>query len=196
MQPKAPRLAPLEEHEWSAEQRELLAPIQRNGTLYNVFKTLVRHPKLLKRWLPLGNHLLFKTSLAPRDRELLILRAAWLAGSEYEWGQHVAIGKRAGLSPAEIERVAEGANAAGWQPEDAALLRAADELHGDTCLSEASWAALGARYDTAQIMDIVFTVGAYAMLAMALNSFGVRLDPGIDGFTPAQSAALARQRSG
>jgi 4-carboxymuconolactone decarboxylase len=193
MRPSQPRVIPLEEAAWSDEQRELLAPMGRNGRVYNIFKTLARYPKLLKRWLPLGNHLLFKSSLRPRDRELLILRTAWLARAEYEWGQHMQIGQREGLTMAEIARIAEGPDAAGWTPEEAALLRAADELHGDACLSDASWAALGARYDTAQLMDIVFTVGAYAMLAMALNSFGVRLDPGIDGFTPAQAAAQARR---
>jgi 4-carboxymuconolactone decarboxylase len=193
MRPSQPRVMPLEEAEWSAEQRELLAPIGRNGRVYNVFKTLARHPKLLKRWLPLGNHLLFKSSLGARDRELLILRTAWLAGAEYEWGQHVQIGQREGLTMAEVERIAAGPDVAGWTPQEAALLRAAGELHADACLSDASWSALGQCYDTAQLMDIVFTVGAYAMLAMALNSFGVGLDPGIDGFTPAQAAAQARR---
>jgi alkylhydroperoxidase family enzyme len=186
---------PLDETEWSAEQRELLAPMGRTGRVYNIFRTLARYPKLLKRWLPLGNHLLFKSSLSARDRELLILRTAWLARAEYEWGQHVQIGQREGLTMAEIERIAHGPDAAGWKPEEAALLRAADELVRDTRLSDASWAALGAHYDTPQLMDIVFTVGAYAMLAMALNSFGVELDPGIAGFTPAQAAALRRHQT-
>jgi alkylhydroperoxidase family enzyme len=184
MRPKAPRVAPLEEQDWSAEQRELLAPIAaRNGRVFNVFKTLAHHPKLMKRWLPLGNHLLFKTSLSPRDRELLILRTAWLARADYEWGQHAVIAEREGLSRAEIERVAAGSEAAGWSPAEALLLKAADELFSDTCLSEASFAALSSRYRTAEILDIVFTVGAYAMLAMALNSFGVALDEGLSGIT-------------
>jgi 4-carboxymuconolactone decarboxylase len=179
MRPVTPRLLPLEEKDWSAEQRELLAPIGRNGRVYNVFKTLVRYPKLLKRWLPFANHLLFKSSLAPRDRELLILRTAWLARAEYEWGQHVEIAKREGLSEEEIARVGEGPDAAGWGPEEAALLRAADELLGDACLSDGTWAALASRYSEAQRLDIIFTVGGYAMLAMALNSLGVGLDEGL-----------------
>ena len=180
MRPTEPRLPPLEPGQWSAEQRELLAPIeQRNGRVYNVFATLARHPKLMKRWLPFANHLLFKSSLAARDRELLILRIAHLARSEYEWGQHVEIAKREGLSPAEIARVADGPGAAGWAAEDAALLRAADELWEEACLGEASWTALRRRFGEAEIMDLIFTVGGYAMLAMALNSLGVRLDEGI-----------------
>ena len=177
-----PRLQPLEEKEWSAEQRELLAPFGREGRVLNVFKTLVRHPKLLKRWLPFANHILFKSSLAPRDREMLILRAAWRMRAEYEWGHHVEIGARAGLSAAEIEHVAKGPDAPGWTPFEAALLRAVDELQSDGRLSDLTWAALAERYDAARLLDLVFTVGNYTALAMALNSFGVALDEGLHGF--------------
>jgi len=78
--------------------------------------------------------------------------------------------------------VAQGPDAPGWTPDEAALLGAADELYEDACLSERSWQALSQRFSEAQMMDVVFTVGAYAMLAMALNSFGVRLDAGLKGF--------------
>lgn len=177
-----PRLRPLEEREWSAEQRELLAPMVRDGRVANIFRTLAHYPKLLKRWLPFANHLLFKSSLPPREREMLILRAAWRSRAEYEWGQHVEIGRRAGLSDAEIARIAEGADALGWTPFEAILLRAVDELQSETRLGDVTWAALAERYDTAQLMDLVFTVGNYTALAMALNSFGVPLDEGLRGF--------------
>jgi 4-carboxymuconolactone decarboxylase len=180
MRPEEPRLPPLPEAEWSEEQRALLMPLRRDGRVYNIFATLARHPKLLKRWLPFANHLLFKSSLATRDRELLILRVAWLARSRYEWGQHAAIARREGLSAAEIERVAAGPEAAGWSAEDRALLGAADELWETASLGQASWAALERRFGEREIMDLVFTVGGYVMLAMALNSFGVALDPGIE----------------
>ena len=182
MRPTQPRLAPLEEEDWSKEQRELLAPMARNGRVHNIFKTLVRYPKLLKRWLPFANHILYKSSLAPREREMAILRIGWLCRAEYEWGQHVVIGRRAGLSDAEIERIAAGPKAPGWTPHEAALLSAVDELHTDACMSDASWATLGKTYDTAQLMDLVFTVGNYTLVSMALNSLGVRLEEGVAGF--------------
>jgi alkylhydroperoxidase family enzyme len=182
MHPPKPRLAPLEEKEWSAEQRELLAPLARDGRVANIFRTLARHPKLLRHWLPFATHLLFKSSLGPREREILILRVAWRARAEYEWAQHAKIGRQAGLTPAEIARIAEGADAPGWTPFEAVLLRAVDELHGQSCLSDRTWAALAERYDDAQLTDLVFTVGSYAALAMALNSFGVPLDEGLSGF--------------
>ena len=177
-----PRLSPLEEAEWSAEQRELLTPIARNGRVLNVFKTLVRHPKLMKRWLPFANHVLFKSSLPPRDREMLILRLAWRARAEYEWGHHVEIAERAGLSAVEIQRVTAGPDAPGWTAFESALLRAVDELHGRSRLSDPTWAALAERYDATQVMDLIFTVGNYAALAMALNSLGVPLEEDYRGF--------------
>src|SRR5579871_1482394 len=171
MRPMQPRIAPLEEAVWSQEQREILAPIRRGGQVYNIFKTLIRHPKLLKRWLPFANHILYKSTLDPREREMAILRIGWLCRAEYEWGQHVQIGKRVGLSDTEIARIAEGPDAQGWTPFEAALLRAVDELHREACITEETWAALKRRYDTAQLMDLVFTVGNYTLVSMALNTF-------------------------
>ena len=95
------------------------------------------------------------STLAPRERELLILRIGWLCQAEYEWGQHVIFGKGAGLTDEEIARIKEGPDAKGWSPFDAALLRAADELHADAFISDATWAALSERYSTQQLMDVV-----------------------------------------
>ena len=184
-----PRLAPIPETEWTDEVRELLAPAGRNaaGRPLHIFATLAHHPKLLKRWLVFGNHVLAKSSLAPRDRELAILRIGWLCRAEYEFGQHVLIARASGIGDAEIERVTAGPDAAGWTPGDAALLRAVDELHADSFISDATWQALGARYDVHQLLDLVFTVGQYQLVSMALNTLGVQLDPGVPGF-PKQTA--------
>jgi 4-carboxymuconolactone decarboxylase len=120
--------------------------------------------------------------LAPREREILILRIGWLCQAEYEWGQHVIFGKAAGLTDAEIERIKAGPEAPGWAPFDATLLRAVDELHKDAFISDKTWGALSERYNTEQLMDVVFAVGQYNLVSMALNTFGVQLDKGVKGF--------------
>ncbi len=182
MRAAKPRIAPLEEKNLDDEQRALLAPMAETGRIHNIFKTLVRHPKLLKRWLPFANHILFKSSLGAREREMLILRVAWLARAEYEWAHHQEIGRRSGLSDAEIIRIAAGPDAPGWTRFEAALLRAVDELHRSSRIGGTTWATLAEQYDTRQLMDMVFTIGNYFALAMALNSFGVPLDEGLRGF--------------
>jgi alkylhydroperoxidase family enzyme len=140
---------------------------------------MANHPDLLKRWLVFANHILGKSSLPERERELLILRIGWLCRAGYEWGQHVLIGRDCGLAEEEIQRLKQGPDAAGWSAGDADLLRAVDELHGDAFISDETWARLAERWSTQQLMDIVFTVGQYNLVSMALNSFGVQPDPGL-----------------
>jgi 4-carboxymuconolactone decarboxylase len=176
------RVEPLPEAEWTPEIRETLPRGVGNGRILAIFTTLARHPKLLKRWLVFGNHVLFKSTLGPRERELAILRIGYLCRSEYEWGQHAVIGRGVGLTDAEIERVILGPDAPGWTPLEALVLRATDELHGDSMITDATWSALSAHYDVQQLMDLIFAVGQYTMVSMALNSLGVQLDQGIQGF--------------
>ncbi len=97
-------------------------------------------------------------------------------------GQHVLYGRNAGLTDEEIARIKAGPDAEGWDAFDASLLRAADELHADAFISDATWAALSERYNTQQLMDVVFTVGQYNLVSMALNTFGGQLDKGVKGF--------------
>src|SRR5438132_12716139 len=110
-----------------------------NGRIFNIFKVLAHHPKLVKRWTPFAGHVLQKQTLAFRDRELLILRIGWLNQAEYEWAQHVEIAKRGGITEAEFERVKAGPKAVGWTPQEAALLQAADELSEQSVMSDAPW---------------------------------------------------------
>lgn len=176
------RVPPLPAEDRNAEVQELLRATQMGGRVLNIFSTLARHPKLLKRWLVFGNHVLAKSTLPPRDRELLILRTGWNCRAEYEWGQHALIGRLVGLTDEEIERTTRGPDASGWEAFDATLLRAADELHHDARIGDATWAALSARYSTEQLLDAIFTVGQYTLVSMALNSLGVPLDEGVPGF--------------
>ena len=130
-----------------------------------------------------GSHVLAKSTLPPRDRELAILRVGWLCRAEYEFGQHVVIARAAGRHATPRSSASSpGPDAPGWDAGDAALLRAVDELHGDAFVSDATFAALAARYDTRQILDLIFTVGQYQLVSMALNTLGVQLDPGVPGF--------------
>jgi alkylhydroperoxidase family enzyme len=183
----APRIEPLPESQWDPELSEIFGResdggLPTSGKVLNIFRTLAHHPKLLKRWTVFGNHVLFKSTLPPRERELVILRIGWLCRSEYEWGQHARIGRQAGLTDEEICRIPIGADAPGWSANDVDLLRATDELHHDSRVSDATWNSLAARYNKQQMLDILFAVGQYTLVSMVLNSCGVVRDPGVEGF--------------
>lgn len=180
MRLSAPRIPPLDPAQFGEEVRSIVE--SSDTPPLNIFRTLANHPKLLRRWLVFANHVLFKSTLAPRERELVILRIGWLCRAGYEWGQHVLIGREAGLSDEEIQRITEGPDASGWKELDTLLLRATDELHDDAFVSDATWQALEGHLSTEQMMDLVFAVGQYNLVSMVLNSLGVQLDDGIEGF--------------
>jgi len=139
----------------------------------NVFTTLGRHRGLFRRWLWFAGGLMPGGKLPRVDTELVILRVAANAGSEYEWGHHERLGRKAGLSAEEIERVRSGPEAAGWSPRQALLLRAADELHADGRIGDELWAQLSQQLDEVRLIELCMLVGHYEMLAMTLGSLGV-----------------------
>jgi len=198
----AVRLPPLPREQWSAEMFDALKAMmayappppaeatpprdssagQARGS--NVLGLFANHPALAKAYFTFNGYLLFGASISGRDRELTILRVAALRRAEYEWAQHVQIGRAEGLTDEEIERVITGPDAEGWSAFDAALLRTADELLASAQLSDATWAALAERYNTHQQMELVFTIGAYELCAMAFNAFQLQLEDSLQLITP------------
>jgi alkylhydroperoxidase family enzyme len=189
MSEEQPRITPLPSKEWPASMREALAalippeprhplPARRDDRPkgLNVLGTLARYPALTRAYHTFNGHVQFATMLSTRQRELLVLRVASLRGCEYEWAQHAVIAGDVGLSAEEIDRVRSGPTANGWSDLERSMLAAVDELIGDATISDTTWAALTTELDEQQLMDLVFTVGAYEVMAMALRSFGVELD--------------------
>jgi alkylhydroperoxidase family enzyme len=184
-----PRIDPVPPAEWPAGMRDALAALHPPEPRHpfpprsddrpkglNILGTLARHPALTTAYHTFNGHVLFATTLTTRQRELLVLRVAAVRQAAYEWAQHVVLAGDVGISEDEIAWVVEGADAPGWSPLDRAMLRAVDELVADAMVSDATWAELATELDDQQLMDLVFTVGAYDLLAMAMRSFGVELD--------------------
>jgi AhpD family alkylhydroperoxidase len=180
------RLPPLPDDAWDDEVRAALTgflPRRRHNAREagNALATLVRHPDLARSFLGFNVHLLVRSTLPARLRELAILRVAARRGCGYEWTHHARMAAAAGLTPAEIERAGRhaGSGDRASVPDglEAAVLRAVDELDDDSVLSDRTWGVLCEHLDERQLMDLVFTVGAYCLLAMAFNSFGVEPDP-------------------
>jgi 4-carboxymuconolactone decarboxylase len=173
------RLAPLPDDEWDGRARAALAVLLPENRLNvrgagNALATLVRHPDLTAALMTFNKHLMLHSSLPARLRELAILRVARRRSCAYEWSHHVRMAMKLGLSEAEIEAAGNG-RATGEL--ETAVLTAVDELDHDSRLSDPTWAALDEHLDERQRMDLVFTIGAYCMLAMAFNTFGVEPEP-------------------
>jgi 4-carboxymuconolactone decarboxylase len=159
----------------------------RERPVSNILGIFSWHPDLAKGFFAFNNHL-FHSTLSARDRELATVRVAWLRRGEYEWAQHVRMAKAAGLSGEEVDAISAGPDSPVWGPRDAALLGSVDEIVADRYVSDDTWKRLAEHFDRKQLMDLVFTIGAYDLLAMAMNTFGLELDPGLAGFPPEDTA--------
>lgn len=146
--------------------------------------TFAHYPDLARAFLTFNNHVATRSSLSVRDREILILRLAWLRKAEYEYYQHTILGLRAGLTEAELEQLRIGPGAADWSPEDAQLVLAVDELVADACISDATWDHLRKRFSQQQMMDLVFLVGCYEIVATTSKSFGITAEPDTGSLAP------------
>src|SRR6201981_1047304 len=124
-----------------AEARQMAERTTVDGKVLNIFKVLLNHPKLVRNWGRFGNYILQGSSLSAREREIAILRIGWLNQAPYEWEQHVLIGKRAGLTDAEIDQISKEQKA-GWNPHEAAIVQAADDLFENSVVSEETWKVL------------------------------------------------------
>lgn len=142
----------------------------------NMLGAFAHHPALAKAFLTFNNHVASNSTLETREREILILRTGWLRKCEYEFVMHIILGLRAGLTEEEVARIQDGPDAPGWTAEDADLVRAADELHRDARISKTTMNRLATRYNQQQLMDLVFLVGCYDVVAMVVNSFDIPVE--------------------
>jgi 4-carboxymuconolactone decarboxylase len=182
----AARIAPLPSTGNPADIQELLDyGTAGTGGASNVFLTLAKNPELFVRWLAFSAEPYTEGRLAPRQRELLILRTAWRCRCDYEWGQHVRMGRAAGLTDEEIAGVAGHLDAGAWSPLDEALLHVVDELVGDHAVTGRTWDILAGHFDEPQLIEVLMVVGNYIGLAGFLNAVGVEREAGVSGLPTA-----------
>jgi len=174
--PRVPLVAP---GEMNDEQRELMTEKQAELSL---FQLTARHPEVLRRLKATGSFANRMTQIADRDRELMILRMAWLWQSEFEWGQHYGMALEAGFTGDDIERIKLGPDADGWSDWDHAVLLAADGLVSDCMIPASSWDTLTTRYSPDDMLEFVIFFGHYTMVATFANTFGLGVAPGRRGF--------------
>jgi 4-carboxymuconolactone decarboxylase len=175
-----PRIEPLDPSEFDPEARKLAVSIRESlgltdhSNMPEVFAIMLKHPDLYQCQIKMGIQL-YQGALPARDRELAVLRVGWLCRAPYEWGQHVDIAKRCGISDREIERVTQSSAAPGWSAHDAAILRGVEELLGEQMISDATWRQLAKTWSERQLIEFPTLVGQYVATAYSQNALRVRL---------------------
>ncbi|MGO9056145.1 MAG: carboxymuconolactone decarboxylase family protein [Candidatus Binataceae bacterium] len=177
-----PRIPPITPSQWTDEVRAYFAQREETGSQpglskLNITLTLAHHPDLAIPYLNFGMHILNRSTLSARVREIATLRTAWLYRSDYQWDKHPQGAKNIGMTAEEIEAIKAGADAPVWSKFERYVLRAADQLRNDVAIDDETWNGLAEHLDRRQLLDFLFTVGSYAMLAMVLNGIRVQLEP-------------------
>ena len=172
------RLSPVPDASRTDEQKTIATEFAPNE-MANAVGTMLVYPALARRIFAHDRYITAESTLTPRHRALLGLRAAWLARSNYMWAHRATLARRAGLTAADLRRIDQGPDAPGWDPFEATLLRSADELHIDSFISDASWKTLSARFDLPQMIDTIDTTAETTMYSGLFNSLGIEIEPGI-----------------
>jgi alkylhydroperoxidase family enzyme len=184
---EGPRIAPVPNAEIDQAAWDLVNAVRASAgaaptdDMPEYMRIMIKHRPLFEPNMVMGDTL-YNGTIPPRERELAVLRCGWLCRAPFEWGEHVRIGQRCGLTPAEIERVMDGSSAAGWSELDAAILRGVEELIADHALSDATWEVLARNWNEQQLIEFPFMVGQYVATAYVQNSLRVPLasyNPGL-----------------
>ncbi|MFN3524722.1 MAG: carboxymuconolactone decarboxylase family protein [Paracoccus sp. (in: a-proteobacteria)] len=169
---------PLSDADWPAALADMRGGF---APRLNVYRTMAHHPALLRAWAPLRQHIVRDSALGPERSEAVILRAAYRLGSRYEWAHHVIRARRLGFSDARIENLRGMPDG-----EDGLIARAVDALFDDRHLPPALEAQLATAIGRAAVIDLIATVGFYAVLGWLVETYDTPLDADI-------AAAMADQ---
>lgn len=139
------------------------------------FANLAHSPEFFACFADFGATISLHSALPVRLRELAILRTAWLHGAPYSWGEHVFSSRRGALNADDTTRVVEGSESIGWSVLEAAIVRAAEELHEDSMISDATWAILSEHLTEQQLLELPLVIGHYVTTAYLQNTLRSRL---------------------
>lgn len=171
-----------ERHHAAIERLRVIYDYPEGQPLHSFYAILAHSPDLFASYMDLGVAITAGCALPDRWRELLILRTGWLCGAPYQWGEHVISARQMGLLEEEVERVTFGSAADGWDERDRAVIRAAEELHADAMICEATWQALADFLDERQLLEVPIVVGHYHTTAYVQNALRIALtahNPGL-----------------
>lgn len=174
-----PRMTPLERADAAPQVEAMYRQMDAMGNPPpNMHLTFGRNPGLYEKWLPFATYIIPASTLGHRDRQLVILRTAFAWRCGYVWAQHVEISRRFSVL-SDDEMAALCGDGGGWSDVERALIAAVDETRRVGEVSDAVWSVLAERYDDAELLDLLFTIGQYGLISTTLRTLRVQLDDGL-----------------
>lgn len=162
----------------SDEQKAVLEDILSGprGNLNGPFLGWIFSPELAQNAQKLGAFCRYKTGLPLRLSELAILVTAARWRSQAEWHIHHPIALEAGLPTDVAEALRTGKTPTFADADDKIIFDFATELYDTKRVSVATYDAVVARFGLTVAVNLVGLLGYYALVAMTLNTFGMRAE--------------------
>ncbi len=171
------RVTLIERGKATPEAYDLFRRIEKNGArVVNVYRAIAHTPAAASSFLKLGNCLLNETELSPALREIAILRIANLAGSEYEWAQHMAIAAETGVRRQQIDDIHRWTQSPHFTRQERAVLQYTDEVTRNVKVSDNTFHALREHLPERQIVELTMSIGYWGMIARVLVPLEIELD--------------------
>lgn len=182
LQPDPPaRMPPVQPEEFTEETdaffRQWTGGFFKDADKNPVLRTFAHHPVLANAFSQLNVHLLSANSLPVKLRQIAIMRTAWITRATYMWSSHLNTSLSCGLSPDMYGPIQRGADDPWFTDFERVVIRATEELVNDRKIGDANWQALSAEWSKKQMLDFMFTVGCYVMVAGVMRSTGAQRDP-------------------
>jgi alkylhydroperoxidase family enzyme len=179
-EPRIP-LLPIDEAKQAASDVEVSEAIAE----LNIFRILLRQPKLAKRVNDLLMTLLIGGELDARLRELVIMRIGWATGSVYEWTQHWRVARQLGVEESDLLAVRDWRAHSHWSEADRAILSATDETLDNGAVSAGTWAECAKHLPSdAEQLELLGAIGTWRMISQILRSLDVPLEDGVAPWPP------------
>ena len=157
--------------------KELYNRIEENGaSVLNLYRVLAHNPDVLRNFLRLGSSLITRTELAPKLRELVILRVAKLTGSEYEWAQPYPIALEVGVCREQTEAISRWSGAANFSDKERAVLQYTDEVVQNVEVQGETFCVLSQHLNEKSIVELTLSIGYWGMVARLLVPLHVDID--------------------
>jgi len=153
------------------------------GTPPNLYKALANHPALIAAWTEFSKMLRHDTRTPRALRELVILRGAQLMQSEYEWAQHLAMARKAGVTEQQIQELASWKTSSHFNEREKAAIALSEDVTrgrvGDAVYKEAM-----RHFDHHDYVEIACVAAFYAMVGRMLDAMGVQLEDDMRDYQP------------
>ena len=168
-------------------EREKATPVQQaawdtigqsRGRVAGPFAALLHSPELATRIAATGHYVRFDGPLPQTVREIAIITVARALDAQYEWAAHAVLARKAGVREEVITAIRERKAPAGLNPDEAQVWSYASALMTKHRVSDTDFESLQTRFGLEGLVDLTAVVGYYAMIACALNAFGVEPAPG------------------